>query len=49
MQDSEEFTHFTFINAYLRARGGEAVSLEHFRTLPSSQATGAQQIKRLTN
>lgn len=45
----DEFTHFTFLNAYLQARGGEAVSLEHFRTLPSSQATGAQQIKRLTN
>ena len=45
----DEFTHFTFINAYLQARGGDAVSLERFRTLPSSQATGAQQIKRLTN
>ena len=45
----DEFTHFTFINAYLEARGGRAVSLERFRTLPSSTATGAQQIKRLTN
>jgi hypothetical protein len=45
----DEFTHFTFINAYLEARGGKSVSLEHFRTLPSSRATGAQQIKRLTN
>ncbi len=45
----DEFTHFTFINAYLQARGGHAVSLERFRTLPSSRATGAQQIKRLTN
>jgi Ferritin-like domain len=45
----DEFTHFTFLNAYLQARGGEPVSLERFRTLPSSQATGAQQIKRLTN
>src|SRR5437588_3800111 len=45
----DEFTHFTFINAYLRSRGGEPVSLERFRTLPSSKATGAQQIKRLTN
>ncbi len=45
----DEFTHFTFLNAYLRARGGRAVSLERFRTLPSSTATGAQQIKRLTN
>jgi hypothetical protein len=45
----DEFTHFTFINAYLQARGGRAVSLERFRTLPSSKASGAQQIKRLTN
>jgi hypothetical protein len=45
----DEFTHFTFINAYLEARGGEAVNLEGFRRLPSSTATGAQQIKRLTN
>jgi hypothetical protein len=45
----DEFTHFTFINAYLNARGGDPVDLERFRTLPSSQATGAQQIKRLTN
>jgi Ferritin-like domain len=45
----DEFTHFTFINAYLEARGGRPVSLERFRTLPSSTATGAQQINRLTN
>src|SRR5881227_3913031 len=45
----DEFTHFTFLNAYLEARGGRAVNLEPFRTLPSSKATGAQQIKRLTN
>jgi len=45
----DEFTHFTFINAYLKARGGRPVSLERFRTLPSSKASGAQQISRLTN
>jgi hypothetical protein len=45
----DEFTHFTFINAYLESRGGEPVSLDRFRTLPSSKATGAQQIGRLTN
>jgi hypothetical protein len=45
----DEFTHFTFINAYLKAHGAEPVDLEKFRTLPSSKATGAQQIKRLTN
>jgi len=45
----DEFTHFRFLNAYLKARGGKAVNLEPFRTLPSSQATGAAQTKRLTN
>jgi hypothetical protein len=45
----DEFSHFTFINAYLKAHGAEEVNLDKFRTLPSSQATGAQQIGRLTN
>jgi hypothetical protein len=45
----DEFTHFTFLNAYLESRGGEAVDLERFRTLPSSTATGAQNVSRLTN
>ena len=45
----DEFTHFTFINAYLVSKGGEPVNLDKFRTLPSSKATGAQQIGRLTN
>lgn len=45
----DEITHFMFLNAYLEARGGEPVNLEPFRTLPSSTATGAQNIPRLTN
>jgi hypothetical protein len=45
----DEFSHFTFLNAYLRARGETPVNMDPFRTLPSSQATGAQQIGRLTN
>ena len=45
----DEFTHFKFINAYLTSKGAEPVNLDQFRTLPSSQATGAQQIGRLTN
>jgi hypothetical protein len=45
----DEMTHFTFINAYLVSKGADPVDLEPFRTLPSSQATGAQQIGRLTN
>jgi hypothetical protein len=45
----DEFTHFRFLNAYLEARGGRPVNLDRFRTLPSSTASAAQQIKRLTN
>jgi hypothetical protein len=45
----DEFSHFTFINAYLIAKGADPVNLDKFRTLPSSKATGAQQIGRLTN
>src|SRR5438874_4179279 len=45
----DEFTHFTFLNAYLESRGAEAVDLTPFAELPSSKATGAQQIGRLTN
>jgi hypothetical protein len=45
----DEFTHFSFINAYLQAHGAQTVNLDKFRTLPSSKATGAQQIGRLTN
>jgi Ferritin-like domain len=46
----DEFTHFDFINSYLSANGGSPVSLEQFRTLPGSMATGADMSKkRLTN
>ena len=45
----DEFTHFTFINAYLASKGAKGVDLNKFKTLPSSKATGAQQIGRLTN
>jgi hypothetical protein len=45
----DEMSHFTFINAYLASRGVNAVNLDQFRTLPSSKATGARQIGRLTN
>jgi hypothetical protein len=45
----DEFSHFTFINAYLVSKGASPVNLDKFRTLPSSKATGAQQIGRLTN
>ena len=45
----DEITHAGFLNAYLASKGAEPVNLDQFRTLPSSQATGAQQIGRLTN
>jgi hypothetical protein len=45
----DEFTHFTFLNAYLESRDAEPVDLKQFATLESSKATGAQQIGRLTN
>jgi hypothetical protein len=45
----DEQSHASFLNAYLIAKGQEPVDLDAFRTLPSSQARGAQQIGRLTN
>jgi hypothetical protein len=45
----DEISHFSFINAYLQAHGVQPVNLDKFRTLPSSKATGAPQIGRLTN
>src|SRR5579863_7262457 len=45
----DEISHADFLNAYLISKGEEPVDLDRFRTLPSSQATGAQQIGRLTN
>ncbi len=45
----DEVSHFSFINAYLASKGAEPVNLDRFRILPSSTATGAQQIGRLTN
>ncbi len=45
----DEMTHFTFINAYLSSKGASPVNLDQFRTLPSSRATGARQMGRLTN
>src|ERR1700689_3546139 len=45
----DEQSHAEFLNAYLISIGAEPVDLDVFRTLPSSQASGAQQIGRLTN
>jgi hypothetical protein len=45
----DEASHADFLNAYLRSKGEEPVNLDEFRTLPSSKATGARQVGRLTN
>jgi len=45
----DERTHFTFLNAYLASKGAQPVSLEVFRTLPGSSATGSSGKLRLTN
>ena len=46
--DDEE-SHQAFINGYLMSKGQRPVSLEPFRTLSPSQATGGGTKKRLTN
>ena len=45
----DEFTHQNFINAYLASKGADTVSLEQFRTLQGSTATGSSGQPRLTN
>jgi len=45
----DEFTHFTFLNAYLVSKGAQPVHLNQFRTLPGSTATGSSGKLRITN
>jgi hypothetical protein len=45
----DEFTHQSFLNAYLESKGAAPVSLEKFRTLPGSTATGSTGKLRITN
>jgi hypothetical protein len=45
----DEQSHATFLNAYLAALGEDPVNFDRFRVLPSSKATGAKHIGRLTN
>jgi len=45
----DEISHVQFLNAYLESKGEEPVNFDQFRTLPGSQASGAQPIGRLTN
>ena len=45
----DEISHAAFLKAFLLSRGEVPLDLRPFRNLPSSQATGARQIKRITN
>jgi hypothetical protein len=45
----DENTHQNFLNAYLASKGAATISLEQFRTLPGSQATGSRGKRRITN
>lgn len=45
----DEFTHQDFLNKYLESKGAASISLEHFRRLPGSRATGSSGKKRITN
>lgn len=45
----DEKSHFAFINSYLESVGADPVNLDQFANLPSSKATGAADIGRLTN
>src|SRR3984885_11045054 len=49
LNNNDEQSHAAFLNAYLKSKGAEPVNLDAFRTLPSSKATGAKQIGRLTS
>src|SRR5215469_108424 len=43
----DEFTHQNFLNAYLASKGAATISLEQFRTLTGSTATGSSGKLRL--
>jgi hypothetical protein len=45
----DERSHQAFINAFLESIGAEPVDLDQFANLPSSKATGAKDMGRLTN
>jgi hypothetical protein len=45
----DELSHSNFINGFLMLKGHDPIVLDKFRTLPSSKATGANNVGRLTN
>jgi hypothetical protein len=48
LNNEDEQSHATFLNAYLKSKGADPVNLDAFRHLPSSPATGAKHTGRLT-
>jgi len=49
LNNEDEQSHAAFLNAYLESKGADPVNLDAFRTLPSSKASGAKQVGRLTS
>jgi len=45
----DELSHAAFLTAFLKSRGEVPIDLTPFKNLRSSQATGARQIRRITN
>ncbi|HEY1471479.1 MAG TPA: hypothetical protein VGF61_20740 [Candidatus Acidoferrum sp.] len=45
----DEFSHESFLKAYLQSKGADVVDLTKFRNLPPSQVTGVPNVGRLTN
>ena len=45
----DEISHAAFLKAYLESKGDTPVDLTKFATIPSSTATGANQVGRVTN
>jgi hypothetical protein len=45
----DEKSHVAFLNSYLESVGADPVNLDQFANLPSSKATGAADVGRLTN
>ncbi len=45
----DELSHAAFLTAFLRSKGEVPLDLGPFQNLSSSQATGARQIRRITN
>src|SRR4029077_12355964 len=45
----DEVSHAAFLTASMMSRGADPINLDEFRVLPSSKATGANQVGRITN